>query len=48
MGINVSRNADLASNEFLQRFVGRQHIAHDDEAFWNSLLNYNIVMPENR
>ncbi|KAH8391063.1 hypothetical protein KR215_005402 [Drosophila sulfurigaster] len=47
MGINVSRNADLASNEFLLRFVGRQHIAHDDEAFWNGLLNYNIVMPEN-
>ncbi|XP_023168308.1 dymeclin [Drosophila hydei] len=47
MGINVSRNADLASNEWLQRFVGRQHIAHDDEAFWNGLLNYNIVIPEN-
>ncbi|TDG51733.1 hypothetical protein AWZ03_001793 [Drosophila navojoa] len=47
MGINVSRNADLAANEWLQRFVGRQHIAHDDEAFWNGLLNYNIVMPEN-
>ncbi|EDW01777.1 dymeclin [Drosophila grimshawi] len=47
MGINVSRNADLASNEWLQRFVGRHHIAHDDEAYWNGLLNYNIVMPEN-
>ncbi|ALC40482.1 CG8230 [Drosophila busckii] len=47
MGLNVSRNADLASNEWLQRFVGRQHIPHDDEAYWNNLLNYNIVMPEN-
>ncbi|KAH8284888.1 hypothetical protein KR054_002360 [Drosophila jambulina] len=47
MGINVSRTADLASNQWLQRFVGRQHIAHDDEAFWNGLLNYNIVLPEN-
>ncbi|EDW47019.1 dymeclin [Drosophila sechellia] len=47
MGINVSRTADLGSNQWLQRFVGRQHIAHDDEAFWNALLNYNIVLPEN-
>ncbi|XP_017001853.1 dymeclin [Drosophila takahashii] len=47
MGINVSRTADLGSNAWLQRFVGRQHIAHDDEAFWNGLLNYNIVLPEN-
>ncbi|XP_034653802.1 dymeclin [Drosophila subobscura] len=47
MGINVSRTADLGSNEWLQRFVGRHHIAHDDEAFWNGLLNYNIVLPEN-
>ncbi|XP_016940379.1 dymeclin [Drosophila suzukii] len=46
MGINVSRTADLGSNSWLQRFVGRQHIAHDDEAFWNGLLNYNIVLPE--
>ncbi|KAH8402309.1 hypothetical protein KR009_011350 [Drosophila setifemur] len=47
MGINVSRTADLGSNELLQRFVGRQHIASDDEAFWSALLNYNIVLPEN-
>ncbi|KAH8279258.1 hypothetical protein KR026_005070 [Drosophila bipectinata] len=47
MGINVSRTADLGSNEWLLRFVGRQHIAPDDEAFWNGLLNYNIVLPEN-
>ncbi|XP_017133274.1 dymeclin [Drosophila elegans] len=47
MGINVSRTADLGSNQWLQRFVGRQHIAHDDEAFWSGLLNYNIVLPEN-
>ncbi|XP_017044759.1 dymeclin [Drosophila ficusphila] len=47
MGINVSRTADLGSNQWLQRFVGRQHIAHDDEAFWSALLNYNIVLPEN-
>ncbi|XP_068144853.1 dymeclin [Drosophila tropicalis] len=46
MGINVSRTADLSSNEWLQRFVGRQHIAHDDEVYWNQLLNYNIVLPE--
>lgn len=48
MGINVSRTADLGSNEWLLRFVGRQHIAPDDEAFWSGLLNYNIHLPENR
>ncbi|XP_030377228.1 dymeclin [Scaptodrosophila lebanonensis] len=47
MGINVSRNADLASNDLLCRLVGRRHIAADDEPYWNGLLNYNIVMPEN-
>ncbi|KAH8277900.1 hypothetical protein KR018_009896 [Drosophila ironensis] len=47
MGINVSRTADLGSNEWLQRFVGRQHIAPDDEGFWSGLVNYNIVLPEN-
>lgn len=46
MGINVSRQTDLASNVLLQQFVGRSHIAPDDE-FWAKLLNYNITMPEN-
>lgn len=47
MGINVSRQADLAGNELLQRFVGRQHISAEDVDYWQKLLNYNITMPEN-
>ncbi|KNC27216.1 Dymeclin [Lucilia cuprina] len=47
MGINVSRQADLAGNELLQRFVGRTHISHEDVDYWQKLLNYNITIPEN-
>lgn len=47
MGINVSRQADLVSNELLQRFVGRNHISHEDTDYWQKLLNYNITIPEN-
>ncbi|TMW39218.1 hypothetical protein DOY81_015702, partial [Sarcophaga bullata] len=47
MGINVSRQTDLAGNELLQRFVGRQHISAEDVDYWQRLLNYNITMPEN-
>lgn len=47
MGINVSRQADLVSNELLQKFVGRSHVSHEDTDYWQQLLNYNITMPEN-
>ena len=47
MGINVSRQTDLAGNDLLQRFVGRQHISAEDVDYWQRLLNYNITMPEN-
>lgn len=47
MGINVSRQADLAGNELLLKFVGRNHISHEDTDYWQKLLNYNITMPEN-
>ncbi|XP_013105108.1 dymeclin [Stomoxys calcitrans] len=46
MGINVSRQADLASNQLLQRFVGRSHVSPTDVEYWQKLLNYNITMPE--
>lgn len=46
MGINVSRQADLASNQLLQKFVGRSHVSHEDTEYWQKLLNYNITMPE--
>uniref|UniRef100_A0A1A9WWJ1 Dymeclin n=1 Tax=Glossina brevipalpis TaxID=37001 RepID=A0A1A9WWJ1_9MUSC len=46
MGINISRQTDLTANLYLQKFVGRTHIAHDDLEFWKALLNYNISIPE--
>lgn len=48
MGINVSRNDDLTENEYLQKFVGKDHIPITDTEFWNSLLQYHISVPANR
>lgn len=45
MGINVSRHEDLSENEYLKKFVSRNHIPTDDLNFWNGILNYNIVTP---
>lgn len=45
MGINVSRNVDLTENEFLKKFVGKDHIPLDDSKFWESFLQYTIVVP---
>lgn len=47
MGVHVSRQVDLNSNEYLRRFVGRNHLPVNDEQFWLTLLNYNISLPEN-
>lgn len=47
MGINVSRNDDLTENEYLQKFVGKDHIPITDTEFWNSLLQYHISVPAN-
>uniref|UniRef100_A0A182JM94 Dymeclin n=1 Tax=Anopheles atroparvus TaxID=41427 RepID=A0A182JM94_ANOAO len=47
MGMNVSRQVDLAENEFLQRFVGKTHVPAYDDDFWNNFLQYHINLPTN-
>lgn len=48
MGVSVSRQTDLASNELLQRFVGKEHIPVEDEEFWTQFLQYHIALPNDR
>lgn len=48
MGMNVSRQVDLAENEYLKRFVGRDHVPAYNDDFWNSFLQYHINLPTNR
>uniref|UniRef100_A0A0K8TNJ3 Dymeclin n=1 Tax=Tabanus bromius TaxID=304241 RepID=A0A0K8TNJ3_TABBR len=45
MGVHVSRNVDLTENEFLKKFVGKDHIPATDSTFWGSLLQYVIRVP---
>lgn len=45
MGINVSRQAELAENEYLKKFVGKNHIPVNDDEFWNVFLQYHINLP---
>lgn len=45
MGINVSRQAELAENPYLKKFVGKNHIPTYDDEFWNAFLQYNINLP---
>lgn len=45
MGINVSRQAELADNEYLKKFVGKNHIPVSDDEFWNVFLQYHINLP---
>ncbi|EDS43007.1 conserved hypothetical protein [Culex quinquefasciatus] len=47
MGMNVSRQVDLAENEYLKRFVGRDHVPAYNDDFWNSFLQYHINLPTN-
>ncbi|XP_058120627.1 dymeclin [Anopheles ziemanni] len=47
MGMNVSRQVDLAENEYLQRFVGKSHVPAYDDDFWNNFLQYHINLPTN-
>ncbi|KAL5286763.1 DYM family protein [Megaselia abdita] len=47
MGINVSRNENLADNEYLKSFVGKNHIPSNNTEFWYSLLKFQIHIPEN-
>lgn len=48
MGVSVSRQTDLAANELLQRFVGKEHIPVDEEEYWTEFLQYQIVLPNDR
>ncbi|EAT37306.1 AAEL010689-PA [Aedes aegypti] len=47
MGMNVSRHDDLSENEYLKRFVGKEHIPAYNDEFWNSFLQYHINLPTN-
>lgn len=44
MGSTTSRLGDLASNEFLQRFVGKESIKPEDP-FWQQFLSFSFVPP---
>lgn len=48
MGVSISRNTDLSDNEYLTRFVGKEHIPATETEFWNAFLQYHIVLPTNR
>lgn len=48
MGINISRHTDPSDNDFLQKFVGKDHIPSTDDEFWNGFLQYQISLPTNR
>lgn len=48
MGINISRQTDLSENTYLNEFVGKNHIPITNNEFWNSFLQYQIVLPTNR
>lgn len=48
MGINVSKNEELTTNEYLSKFVGKNHVPLSDEKFWDSFLQYHISVPTNR
>lgn len=47
MGLNVSRQQELAENEYLQRFVGKDHIPVSNDEFWNVLLQFHLTLPTN-
>lgn len=48
MGINISRQTDLSDNEFLDKFVGKDHIPVEYDEFWDGFLQYQITLPTNR
>lgn len=48
MGLNVSRQTEISENEYLLRFVGKEHIPIEDEEFWTNLLQFHIASPSTR
>lgn len=47
MGLNVSRQVELVDNEYLKRFVGKDHISVSNDEFWNVFLQFHIALPSN-
>ncbi|CAB3362317.1 Hypothetical predicted protein [Cloeon dipterum] len=45
MGSSESRLADLSSNEFIQKFVGKEIIAPNDP-FWEQFLTFTFIPPK--
>lgn len=45
MGINVSSATEISENEYLKKFVGKEHIPIGDEEFWVNLLQFHIAPP---
>lgn len=48
MGANVSRQDDFTKNDFLTKFVGKEHVPVEDTMFWESFLKFHIAFPTNR
>lgn len=48
MGINISRQMELTDNEYLNKFVGKNHIPSTDHEYWHAFLQYQIALPVNR
>ncbi|XP_017771961.1 PREDICTED: dymeclin [Nicrophorus vespilloides] len=46
MGIAISKQIDLSTNEYILRFIGKEHISRNDP-FWNTFLSFNITLPSN-
>uniref|UniRef100_A0A1L8DAT7 Dymeclin n=1 Tax=Nyssomyia neivai TaxID=330878 RepID=A0A1L8DAT7_9DIPT len=47
MGANVSRQDDFTKNDFLTKFVGKEHVPVEDTMFWESFLKFHIAFPTN-
>ncbi|XP_055697914.1 dymeclin [Phlebotomus papatasi] len=47
MGASVSRQDDFSKNDFLTKFVGKDHVPVEDSMFWESFLKFHIAFPTN-
>lgn len=45
MGLNVSRQVELADNGYLKLFVGKDHVPVTNDEFWNTFLQFHINLP---
>ncbi|XP_046403155.1 dymeclin isoform X2 [Ischnura elegans] len=44
MGVSNSRLGDLTKNEYIQKFIGNEHIS-PNEPFWNRFLSFSFMPP---